>query len=328
MEDEMDSVELINEDNIKDKIYEIRGEKVMLDFELAKLYGYETRYFNQQIKRNANKFPDDFYFKLTKEEFENLMSQNVTSNWGGIRKMPYAFTEQGVYMLMTVLKGELATRQSIALIRTFKRMKDYILNNGAITNGEKTLFEISRQVGRVEEKTLANSKAIKKLVGNQKEIKAVIKEFSKGKNLDEYLILNNEKVEADFIYETIYNSARKTIFIIDNYIGLKTLVHLKEIKNNVFCTIFSNNINGGLHPEEENDFRMQYKNVHYRILMQKDRIHDRFIVVDYGTKFEKVFHCGASSKDAGNKKTMITRVRDIESLRGLLNRLASRAENE
>ncbi len=108
---------IINEENIKDKIYEIRGVKVMLDFELAELYGYDTKNFNNQVKRNKGKFPVDFMFKLNSVEFNQILRlQNATSSWGGKRYLPYAFTEQGIYMLMTVLRGELAIKQSIAII--------------------------------------------------------------------------------------------------------------------------------------------------------------------------------------------------------------------
>ena len=103
-------ITIIDEQTIRDKIYEVRGVKVMLDFELAKIYGYTTSAFNQQVKRNEKKFPADFRFQLTEEEFQILLSQNVTASWGGDRRTdPWAFTESGVYMLMSVLKGELAT---------------------------------------------------------------------------------------------------------------------------------------------------------------------------------------------------------------------------
>ena len=146
---------LIDEDLLKSRIYTIRGVKVMLDADLAEIYGYETRKFNEQVKNNVEKFDEDFRFQLTSEEFENLKSKIWTSrcgnssnfgnfyekenlrskksasSWGGVRKMPYAFTEQGIYMLMTVLKGEQATAQSKALIRLFKQMKDYIAAENA-----------------------------------------------------------------------------------------------------------------------------------------------------------------------------------------------------
>ena len=118
VDDDKQEIILIDEEVLRSKIYEIRGQKVMLDFELAEIYGYTTTKFNQQVRNNIEKFDDDFMFPLTKDEFQNLMSKKLTSSWGGRRKLPNAFTEQGVYMLMTVLKGELATKQSKALIRT------------------------------------------------------------------------------------------------------------------------------------------------------------------------------------------------------------------
>ena len=131
---------LIDDINIKDKIYELRGFKIMLDFDLAEIYGYETKRFNEQVKRNINKFPNDFMFKLTSNEVNKILkSQKATSSWGGTRKLPYAFTEQGIYMLMTVLKGELATKQSIAIIRTFKAMKDYLIDKEKLVNFDNVL---------------------------------------------------------------------------------------------------------------------------------------------------------------------------------------------
>ena len=114
----------LNNETIESMIYVIRGQKVMLDYELAKIYGYETKRFNEQGKNNINKFPERYRFQLNKEEYEIILrSKKSTSSWGGTRKLPYAFTEQGIYMLMTVLKGDLATKQSIALIDAFKQMK-------------------------------------------------------------------------------------------------------------------------------------------------------------------------------------------------------------
>ena len=134
MSEQNREIVVINEDTIKNKIYYIRNQKVMLDFELAEIYGYTTTRFNEQVKNNSEKFDDDFMFWLTKSEFENLISKKSTSSWGGRRKLPYAFTEQGIYMLMTVLRGELAVRQSKALIRMFKQMKDFIVENQDFIN--------------------------------------------------------------------------------------------------------------------------------------------------------------------------------------------------
>lgn len=138
---------IIDAETIKEKIYNIRNQKVMLDFELAEIYGYTTARFNEQVKNNIEKFDDDFMFQLTADEFKNLMSKNSTSSWGGRRKLPYAFTEQGIYMLMTVLRGELAIIQSKALIRTFKQMKDYIVENKDFI-GAKELAKLAIQTNQ------------------------------------------------------------------------------------------------------------------------------------------------------------------------------------
>ena len=121
---------LVDEQTLRDKIYIIRGQQVMLDYDLAEIYGYKTYKLNEQVKNNAERFEgDDFMFQLTKEEFDDLMSKNRISSWGGRRKLPNAFTEQGIYLLMTVLRGDLAVQQSRTLVRLFKSMKDYLIEN-------------------------------------------------------------------------------------------------------------------------------------------------------------------------------------------------------
>lgn len=146
---ENNKIQILTEDKIKNMVYEIRGQQVMLDFELAEIYGYETKNFNRQVKNNIEKFDDDFMFQLTDEEWNNLRCKNFTSSWGGTRYLPYAFTEQGIYMLMTVLKGELAIKQSKALIRMFKRMKEYILENSFLIN-HRELARLSLNIEKVK----------------------------------------------------------------------------------------------------------------------------------------------------------------------------------
>ena len=139
-------IAIVDERTIRDRIYEVRGVKVMLDFDLAEIYGYETKAFNQQVKNNDEKFEgEDFCFYLTSDEFKNLRSKNLTSSWGGRRKPPRAFTESGIYMLMTVLRGDLAIAQSRALIRTFRSMKDYIVENQGLI-GRQEYLRLSIQV--------------------------------------------------------------------------------------------------------------------------------------------------------------------------------------
>ena len=147
--DESENTEIavieITEELLREKLYEIRGMKVMIDADLAEIYGYETKAFNQQVKRNIVRFPEDMMFQLTDYELEYLRSQFVTANISSMaRSNPYVFTEQGVYMLMTVLKGELAVKQSHALIRTFKKMKDYILGNQNLI-GQREVMQLSMQ---------------------------------------------------------------------------------------------------------------------------------------------------------------------------------------
>jgi hypothetical protein len=135
----------VNEKLLRERLYEIRGVKVMLDADLAVIYGYTTKAFNQQIKNNIEKFDDDFMFELSDEQVEDLRSKNLTANLSSkSRYNPHVFTEQGLYMLMTVLKGPLAARQSKSLIRTFKKMKDYILDNQSLI-GHREVMQLSMQ---------------------------------------------------------------------------------------------------------------------------------------------------------------------------------------
>ena len=120
---------MIPDELVMNKIYIIRGKKVMLDEDLAELYQVETKRLNEQVRRNNDRFPDDFMFKLTKKEFENLKSQIATSSWGGLRKLPLAFTEQGVSMLSGVLNSETAIRVHIQIIRVFARMKELLFTH-------------------------------------------------------------------------------------------------------------------------------------------------------------------------------------------------------
>ena len=122
-----------NENDLRNKIYTIRGVHVMLDSDLAEIYGYETKRFNEQVKHNIERFDEDFRFQLTQEEVDILRSKFSTTNISAMtRSLPYAFTEQGIYMLMTVLRGELAVKQSKTLIRLFKQMKDFVLTNSQL----------------------------------------------------------------------------------------------------------------------------------------------------------------------------------------------------
>jgi hypothetical protein len=128
----MDDQSILSEETISNKIYFIRGQKVLLDFDLAHLYGVETRRLNEQVKRNISRFPSDFMFQLTEIELENLMSQIATSSWGGIRKLPFAFTEHGVLMLSSVLKSDKAIQTNIQIMRIFTKVRQMLLDTTEI----------------------------------------------------------------------------------------------------------------------------------------------------------------------------------------------------
>ena len=135
----------VTEEYLKEKLYKIRGKRVLLDADLAEIYGYDTKGFNRQVKNNIEKFDEDFMFELTDKELEDLRYKNCTANISSkSRYNPHVFTEQGLYMLMTVLKGPLAVKQSKALIRTFKKMKDYILENRDLI-GQREILQLSME---------------------------------------------------------------------------------------------------------------------------------------------------------------------------------------
>ena len=315
--DEIGVVE-ITEEYLKERIYEIRGQRVILDSDLSEMYGYTTKTFNQQVKNNIEKFDEDFMFELTDDEVEDLRSNFLTANLNSkSRYHPHVFTEQGLYMLMTVLKGSLAVKQSKALIRTFKKMKDYILENRGLI-GQRELLQLSMETAnnRIEiskinsdmislEKQISDVAEGLKDVVTRSELADMMNSFVSDDD-GKWLMFNAKFSSADEVYESIYRQAKSSIYVVDNYIGLRTLVHLKNSPAGVPIVLFSDNVgNSKLHNIEFRDFCKEYPTV--KISMQKTGgiFHDRIIVLDYGTANERVFLCGASSKDAGAKITSI-----------------------
>ena len=335
-EEKNTEIAIIDERSIRDRIYEIRGVKVMLDFDLAEIYGYETKAFNQQVKRNEDRFPADFRFKLTRDEIDELVrSQFVTSRntfqgqGGGTRYLPWAFTESGIYMLMTVLKGELAKQQSIALIRIFRSMKDYIVETqGLVTQ---------RDILRLSLQTNENTEAIRRLqswLGDQQKIVAeqqklllehddmlaealteigetlkksdispVLLQFDVPEDQKEFLLREGHPAKADVAYMDIYSKAKKSVYIVDNYINIKTLRLLQDVKSGVTVTIFSDNIRHQLHASDYADFQMEFPSIPVTFISTGGIMHDRFIILDYEEPDERIYHCGASSKDAAVRLT-------------------------
>lgn len=317
MAEENREIVVIDETTMKSKIYYIRGQKVMLDFELAEIYGYETKNFNRQVKNNAEKFEgEDFMFQLTDEEMVELSRcKNFTLNRGtgrgsNIKYKPYAFTEQGIYMLMTVLRGELAVKQSKALIRMFKQMKDFIVENQDFITS-KELLQIAVQTNQNTKDIAAINNKISTLA-TKEDLKKVMDNFIDPDTYKHFLLMNGDKIEADVAYTKIYKSAKKSIYVIDNYIGLKTLELLRAAKDNVEIIVFSDNVKNKdmLTKNILNDFRKDYPNINLKMKVAGKRYHDRYIAIDYGTENEDFYLCGASSKDAGNKISSITKIEE------------------
>ena len=313
---------LIDENFLKSRIYTIRGLKVMLDVDLAEIYGYSTKRFNEQVKCNVERFDVDFRFQLKKEEMSlvNLRSEKPTSSWGGHRYAPYAFTEQGIYMLMTVLKGERAIAQSKALIRLFKQMKDYIVAENQQLLGNTGIAEIALQTAQNATVLAEHSIDIKTLSGEVHNIhehlgkvdlslQKVMENFIDPTAYKHILIFDGQKLEADVAYTKIYAMARKSIIIIDNYVGVKTLDLLRGIVKGVSVQIFSEQWGDeGITPAIKDDYEKVRPDVSLKIDRPNRKFHDRYVFLDYGLSSEKLFLCGASSKDAGNKVTTIMQI--------------------
>ena len=297
----------ITAESLKTKIYVVRGQQVMLDMDLAEIYGYTTKAFNQQVKNNIVRFPEDFRFQLTKGEADELSrSKNLTSMQtagikGGRVYLPYAFTEQGIYMLMSVLKGDLATRQSIALVRLFKAMKDYIQNDPLLIESTN-LARLSLQVSD----NAKDISKIKETMVTKDDLSKIIQSFSLPDKGLEYVIYAGQTFEADAAYADIYSKAKQKLYVVDNYIGPKTLLMLKSVPDNVDIIIFSDNIKSMLRLTEVLAFQREYPKVKLTFQHTGGKFHDRYIIVDYKCRTEKIYHCGASSKDAGNKITTIS----------------------
>ncbi len=296
-----------NVGEIRNKVYVIRGQKVMLDYDLAEIYGYTTSAFNQQVRRNIDKFEgEDFMFRLKSVEVPKvLLSQNVIAKMdgrGGDRRLPYAFTEQGIYMLMTVLKGDLATKQSRTLIRLFKNMKDYILDNQSIAvktiENTENILELKTDVEDIKSEL---GKMIKK-----SEISPMVLDFTKATEAQEFLIMNGEVIKAKDAIIKIYNKAKKKICIADNYVNYNTLRLLLEVKQNLEIIIYTNNTNNYLKQSDLEDFIKERPDIKIKLIKSKNLIHDRFIILDN----DKVYALGTSTKDIGSKMSIVHEVLD------------------
>ena len=327
-----ENTDLMTLGNICNRVYIIRGQQVMLDYDLAEIYGYEVKRLNEQVKRNITRFPEDFMFQLTKDEIQEdyLKSQFATLNENGnkrglhIKKLPYAFTEQGIYMLATVLRGELAEQQSIFIMRAFREMRHYIKQNQQfVTQSEMRLVtakvsEISVQVAGVVD---WKNRTEEKIDSIQKSIDTINENFVSDKDFKNFVIYKGQKFEADAAYIDIYQQAKNSIYVVDDYVNTKTLQLLSQKKQGVEAVLFTENGHGRkgfLTSAVINDFIKQYPPL--RIKSNPD-CHDRWIVLDYGLPAEQAYHCGASSKDAGKKLCAINKIENTEMLRPVIDKL-------
>jgi hypothetical protein len=262
-----------NEVSINNKIYTIRGQQVMLDRDLAELYEVGTKRLNEQVKRNINRFPDNFRFQLTNEEIKYWKSQIATSNKEkmGLRKKPYAFTEQGVAMLAGILKSDVAVKMSIQIINAFVAMRRYFAENAQV-------------FARIDKKLLEHDKKFNQVFDaiERKDIKQEKGIFFEGQMFDAYQFISD-----------IIRSAKKSIIVIDNYIDDTVLTLFSKRKKGVSVTIFTRTISKQLQLDLKK-YNSQYSKI---IIKQFNKSHDRFLIIDN----KEVYHLGASLKDLGNK---------------------------
>lgn len=323
-------MEVMTTDNIKNCVYCIRGQQVMLDQDLAEIYGYEVKRLNEQVKRNITRFPEDFMFELTDDEvMEISRSQIATLKYDkrrgkNIKYNPHAFTEQGIYMLATVLRGELAEQQSIFIMRMFREMRHYINQNQQfVSQSEMYLVstkvsELSAQMAGVVDR---QREAECELRDVRKKIDVLSDNFVSKKDFKNFVIYKGQKFEADVAYIDIYQQAIKSIYVVDDYVNVKTLQLLSQKKSGVEVTIFTENGHGRkgfLTTEMINDFNCEFPQLHIK---PNPSCHDRLIVLDYGFSTEQIFHCGASSKDAGKKLCAINKINNVEIMHNVIDEL-------
>lgn len=274
--------------DIKNMIYEIRGKQVMIDSDLAKLYKCVngTKTINQSVKRNVERFPNDFYFQVTKDEYMILQSQLGTTKINSkSRTLPFVFTEQGVAMLSSILRTEIASKVSINIMRAFVEMRKYISSN------------------------LIEQKFINEIVlKDSKRIDILEETFSNFKEKNNHIFFDGQIYDAYSLMLDIFNQSKKEIIIIDNYVD-KTLLDIlsKTFKKIIVITNKYNN-------EDYDKYKKEYSNVK---LIINNNFHDRFIVIDKSI----LYHCGASFKDLGKKCFCISRIIEEDDLNNILKKI-------
>ncbi len=288
---------IIENREIQEMIYIIRGKQVMVDSDLAELYKVTTGNLNKAMKRNLSRFPEHFCFQLTEPEYENLRFQNGTSssnnNYGGRRYMPYVFTEQGIAMLSAVLKSDVAVDVSIKIMNSFVEMRKFLLSN-------KEMFA---RLDRVELKQLETDKKFEEVfeyIGTNTEVKQNI--FFDGQIYDAFSFIVG-----------IVKKAKEEIVLIDNYVDINTLNILCK-KNQGVDVVIATAGKGNLSAKDIKNFNSQYPKLSVKTTTN---FHDRFLIIDK----TEVYHIGASVKDAGKKTFGITRIEDQDLIQSLINKM-------
>ena len=273
----------IDANNIKRRIFTIRGKQVMLDSDLAELYRVQTKIFNQSVNRNIERFPEHFRFRLTKEEFASLRSQIVTSKGrGGRRYMPFVFTEQGIAMLSAVLKSDIAVKVSISIMDAFIEMRHFIANNAA-------LFD---RISKVELKQLEADKKFDQLfeyIGEHTET-------------NQKLFFDGQIYDAFSLLIELIQKAEQEIILVDGYVDVSTLNLLAKKNSGVAVTVYTFK-KTKLTAQDVAVFNAQYPQLNVKYT---NVFHDRFLILDGKT----VYHIGASLKDAGKKCFGVTLMKD------------------
>ena len=302
MENEMNSLVVnISNEEIKHLIYTIRGKQVMLDSDVAMLYHYETKKINQTVKRNINRFPERFCFKLTEEELETMWSQIVTTSKSEVNKyrskkyLPYVFTEQGIAMLSGLLKNEIAVQVSIKIMDAFVEMRKYI-------NLNKYLFE---KVITIE------SKMDKKFTEYDKKFDEVFDQLQHEENIKQKVFFEGQIYDAYSLIIDIIKKAYKKILIIDNYTDDSILKMLTKKNKNVEVVILTSD------KSNIEIIDIQKFNKEYPILKiaKTNKFHDRFIIIDN----REMYHLGASIKDLGKKCFGINKIEDTKIIDKIIN---------
>ena len=286
--------------DIKSLIYVVRGQQVMMDSDLAMLYQVDTKVFNQAVSRNIKRFPENFRFQLTKEEFDALRSQVATSNGrGGRRYRPYMFTEQGIAMLSGVLRSDVAIQVSIRIMNTFVEMRRFIANNAL-------LFE---KVSDIELKQLEYQKS------TDEKFDKVFKYIEDHAESEQKIFFDGQIYDAFSLITSIIQKAQKEIILIDGYVDIDTLNILAKKNVGVDVKIYTY-ASAQLTNRDAANFNAQYPIL---TVKRTQVFHDRFIILDGKT----AYHIGASIKDAGKKCFGISLINDSGLVAELLKRLST-----